>query len=111
MVRDYKFRGNDIFRTFELWEGVVEGEGINIFPYQEEADIMFDTALVYELSVLKKYAVPLLKQIDNRSPYYSESKRLLKFLDYFLTIEDESTIPANSILREFIGGADINVHK
>lgn len=111
MVRDYKFRGNDMFRTFELWEGVVEGEGINIFPYQEEADIMFDTALVYELSVLKKYAVPLLKQIDNRSPYYSESKRLLKFLDYFLTIEDESTIPANSILREFIGGADINVHK
>ncbi|HHV45976.1 MAG TPA: nucleoside kinase [Tissierellia bacterium] len=111
MVRDFKFRGNDIFRTFELWEGVVEGEGINIFPYQEEADIMFDTALVYELSVLKKYAVPLLMRIDNTSPYYSESKRLLKFLDYFLTIEDERIIPANSILREFIGGADINVHE
>jgi len=111
MVRDFKFRGNDIFRTFELWEGVVEGEGINIFPYQEEADIMFDTALVYELSVLKKYAVPLLAKIDNTSPYYSESKRLLKFLNYFLAIEDERIIPANSILREFIGGADINVHE
>lgn len=111
MVRDYKFRGNDIFRTFELWEGVVEGEGINIFPYQEEADIMFNTALVYELAVLKKYAIPLLKQVHRTSPYYSESKRLLKFLNYFLTIEDESIIPANSILREFIGGADINVHE
>lgn len=111
MVRDFKFRGNDVFRTFKLWEGVVEGEGINIFPYQEEADIMFDTALVYELSVLKKYAVPLLKKIDNTSIYYAESKRLLKFLDYFIPIVDEKAIPANSILREFIGGADINVHK
>lgn len=104
MVRDYKFRGNDVFRTFQMWRGVVEGEGINIFPYQEEADIMFNSALVYELSVLKKYAVPLLEKVDNTSPYYSESKRLLKFLKYFETIEDERAIPANSILREFIGG-------
>jgi uridine kinase len=104
MVRDYKFRGNDVFRTFQMWRGVVEGEGINIFPYQEEADIMFNSALVYELSVLKKYAVPLLEKVDNTSPYYSESKRLLKFLKYFKPIEDESAIPANSILREFIGG-------
>ncbi|MBZ2174492.1 nucleoside kinase [Schnuerera sp. xch1] len=110
MVRDSKFRGNDVFRTFQLWEGVVEGEGINIFPFQEEADVMFNTALVYELAVLKKYAVSLLEKIDNSSIYYSESKRLLKFLKYFQSIEDESTIPANSILREFIGGADINVH-
>jgi uridine kinase len=104
MVRDYKFRGNDVFRTFQMWRGVVEGEGINIFPYQEEADIMFNSALVYELSVLKKYAVPLLEKVDNTSPYYSESKRLLKFLKYFEPIEDERAIPANSILREFIGG-------
>ncbi len=104
MVRDNKFRGNDVFRTFQMWKGVVEGEGINIFPYQEEADIMFNSALVYELSVLKKYAVPLLEKVDNTSPYYSESKRLLKFLKYFVPIEDERAIPGNSILREFIGG-------
>ncbi len=104
MVRDSKFRGNDVFRTFQMWRGVVEGEGINIFPYQEEADIMFNSALVYELSVLKKYAVPLLEQVDSNSVYYSESKRLLKFLRYFEPIEDERVIPANSILREFIGG-------
>jgi len=104
MVRDNKFRGNDVFKTFQMWRGVVEGEGINIFPYQEEADIMFNSALVYELSVLKKYAVPLLEKVDNTSPYYSESKRLLKFLKYFEPIEDERAIPANSILREFIGG-------
>jgi len=104
MVRDSKFRGNDVFRTFQMWRGVVEGEGMNIFPYQEEADIMFNSALVYELSVLKKYAVPLLEQVDNSSPYYSESKRLLRFLRYFEPIEDEKAIPANSILREFIGG-------
>lgn len=110
MVRDNKFRGNDVFRTFELWQGVVEGEGINIFPYQEEADIMFNSALVYELSILKKYAVQLLEKIDNSSVYYSESKRLLKFLDYFKSIDEENVIPGNSIIREFIGGADINVH-
>lgn len=111
MVRDFKYRGNDIFRTFELWEGVTKGEEINIFPYQEEADIMFDSALVYELAVLKKYAIPLLKEIDNNSIYYSESKRLLKFLNYFQDIEDERIIPPNSILREFIGGiTGFNIH-
>ncbi|MCF6465764.1 nucleoside kinase [Clostridium sp. Cult2] len=110
MVRDNKFRGNDIFRTFELWQGVTKGEEQNIFPFQEEADIMFDSALVYELSVLKEHAVPLLEKVDNTSIYYSECKRLLKFLRYFISIEDENIIPPNSILREFIGGADINVH-
>jgi uridine kinase len=110
MVRDSKFRGNDVFRTFELWRGVTKGEEKNIFPFQEEADIMFDSALVYELSVLKKYAVPLLEKVDNSSIYHSECKRLLQFLKYFIDIEDENIIPPNSILREFIGGADINVH-
>ena len=110
MVRDNLYRGNDIFRTFKLWEGVTKGEEKNIFPYQEEADIMFDSALVYELSVLKKHAVPLLKQVDNSSIYYSESKRLLRFLNYFKDIEDEKRIPPNSILREFIGGTDFDIH-
>ncbi len=110
MVRDVKYRGNDVFKTFELWEGVTKGEEINIFPYQEEADVMFDSALVYELSILKKYVVPLLEEIDNSSVYYSESKRLLKFLNYFQDIEDERIIPPNSILREFIGGTGFNIH-
>lgn len=110
MVRDNLYRGNDVFRTFKLWEGVTKGEEKNIFPYQEEADIMFDSALVYELSVLKKHAVPLLKQVDNSSIYYSESKRLLRFLNYFKDIEDEKRIPPNSILREFIGGTDFDIH-
>jgi uridine kinase len=87
-----------------MWEGVRKGEEKNIFPYQEEADIMFDSALVYELAVLKKYIVPLLKEIDSSSIYYSEAKKLIKFLDYFRDIEVEEIIPQNSILREFIGG-------
>lgn len=110
MVRDNKYRGNDVFRTFELWEGVVKGEDEHIFPYQENADIMFDTALVYELAVLKKYAVPLLKEVDKESIYYSEAKRLLKFLNYFRVIEDERVIPPNSIIREFIGGTGFDIH-
>ena len=110
IVRDNKYRGNDIFRTFELWKGVTKGEEINIFPFQEEADIMFDSALVYELSVLKKHVVPLLEEVDSTSIYYSESSRLLKFLSYFRDIEDEKIIPPNSILREFIGGTGFNIH-
>lgn len=103
MVRDVKFRGNDALRTFELWEGVRDGEEKYIFPFQEQADIMFDSALVYELATLKKHAVPLLKGIDNDSEYYGEAKKLLKFLQYFIDVEDETMISQNSILREFIG--------
>ncbi|MDR7871554.1 MAG: nucleoside kinase [Tissierellaceae bacterium] len=110
MVRDVKYRGNDPLRTFELWSGVRAGEERNIFPYQEEADVMFNSSLVYEMSVLKKYIVPLLQEIDNSSIYYSEAKKLLRFLEYFVDITDESVIPTNSILREFIGGASFNVH-
>ncbi|MBW4829327.1 MAG: nucleoside kinase [Clostridiaceae bacterium] len=105
IVRDNKFRGNDVKRTFKLWELVRKGEEENIFPYQEEADIMFNSSLVYELSVLKKYVEPQLKTIDKNSEYYSEAKRLLKFLEYFKDIEDEFIIPPTSILREFIGGS------
>lgn len=110
IVRDLKFRGNDPIRTFELWKGVRIGEEKHIFPFQEEADIMFDSALVYELAVLKKYIVPLLEKIDNSSIYYSEAKKLLKFLEYFRDIDIEEAIPPNSILREFIGGTYFNVH-
>ena len=110
MVRDNKFRGNGVFRTFELWEGVIEGEDKHIFPYQENADIMFDSALVYELAVLKKYAVPLLKEVGKDSVYYSEAKRLLRFLNYFKEIEEERVIPPNSIIREFIGGTGFDIH-
>ncbi len=110
MVRDHKYRGNDPIRTFDLWAGVRRGEEKHIFPYQEEADTMFDSALVYELGILKKYAVPLLETVGQESEHYSEARKLIRFLDYFKSIEDETAVPPNSILREFIGGADKNVH-
>ncbi|WP_427340091.1 nucleoside kinase [Caloranaerobacter sp. DY30410] len=105
IVRDSKYRGNDAKRTLQLWASVRRGEERNIFPFQEQADVMFNSALVYELSVLKKYAIPLLKKIGRDVPYYAEAKRLLKFLSYFKDIDDESIIPNTSILREFIGGS------
>lgn len=104
MVRDIKFRGNDPLRTFEMWVGVRKGEEKYIFPFQEEADIMFNSSLVYEMSVLKKHIEPLLKEITKESEYYSEAKKLLKFLKYFNPIENHDCIPPNSIIREFIGG-------
>lgn len=103
MIRDVKFRGNDPHRTFDLWSGVRAGEEKYIFPFQEQADIMFDSALVYELAVLKKHALPLLEEIGKDSEHYGEAKKLLKFLQYFIDIEDERMISQNSILREFIG--------
>lgn len=103
MVRDVKYRGNSPVRTFEMWQGVREGEERYIFPFQEEADVMFNSSLVYEMSVLKKYILPLLEEIMPDNIYYSEAKKLMKFLKYFNPIEDENCIPPNSILREFIG--------
>jgi len=103
MVRDIKFRGNDPLRTFDLWKGVRHGEEKFIFPFQENADIMFNSALVYELALLKNYVLPLLYKIDSSSVYYSEVKKLIKFLDYFVPITDTKMIPPNSLLREFIG--------
>ena len=103
IVRDAMTRGNDARETISRWDSVRKGEEDNIFPYQEEADLMFNSALIYELAVLKMYAEPLLFGIGREEPEYQEAKRLLKFLDYFVGIPSES-VPMNSILREFIGG-------
>lgn len=110
IVRDIQFRGNDAIRTLDLWAGVRRGEEKYIFPFQEEADIMFDSALVYELAVLKKYIVPILEEIDRTSIHYGEAKKLLRFLEYFRDIENEDIIPPNSILREFIGKTYFDIH-
>ena len=91
-----------------MWQSVRRGEENNIFPYQEDADVMFNSALVYELACLKVYAEPLLFGIDKSEPEYQEAKRLLKFLDYFVGVPSES-IPHNSILREFVGGSCFDV--
>lgn len=104
MVRDVKYRGNPPLRTFEMWTGVRNGEELHIFPFQEQADAMFNSSLVYEMSVLKKYILPLLKEIKRESIYYSEAKKLIRFLEYFKSIDAEKCIPPNSIIREFIGG-------
>ncbi len=103
ITRDYTHRGNNAVKTMELWDNVIKGAEKYIFPYQENADAIFNSALVYELGVLKKYAEPIIMEIDEDSSFYSERQRLLKFLSYFLPIEDESAIPNTSILREFIG--------
>ncbi len=107
MVRDNKYRGISAEKTIELWSSVRRGENKNIFPFQEEADVMFNSVLIYELAALKQKAEPLLFGIERDSPYYREAKRLLKFLEYFLPI-DTATIPVNSILREFVGGSCFN---
>ncbi len=104
MVRDARTRGITARETIQRWPSVRRGEEENIFPYQEEADVMFNSALVYELAVLKQYAEPLLFQIPKDCEEYAEAKRLLKFLDYFLGVDSER-IPHNSITREFIGGS------
>ncbi len=102
IVRDYQFRGHSALDTIKMWPSVRRGEERNIFPFQESADVMFNSALVYELAVLKKLAEPLLAEITQDSPEHSEARRLRKFLSYFLPIEADE-IPANSIIREFIG--------
>lgn len=108
MVRDARTRGSDAKTTIGMWYSVRRGEEKNIFPYQEEADAMFNSALIYELSVLKQYAEPLLFSIKPEDEEYPEAKRLLKFLDYFLGISSEG-VPNNSIIREFIGGSCFKV--
>ena len=108
MVRDARTRGASAQDTIRMWPSVRRGEEENIFPYQEEADAMFNSALIYELAVLKQYAQPLLFRIPRSSEEYLEAKRLLKFLDYFIGVSSED-IPKNSILREFIGGSCLDV--
>ncbi|SCM79659.1 Threonine--tRNA ligase [uncultured Sporomusa sp.] len=102
IVRDSEFRSHDALMTLKMWPSVRRGEERNIFPFQEEADLMFNSALIYELAVLKKYAEPLLQKITPDDSEYSEARRLLNFLEYFIPVEDNE-IPQNSILREFIG--------
>ncbi|MBR1599178.1 MAG: nucleoside kinase [Lachnospiraceae bacterium] len=104
IVRDARTRGHSAAKTISMWDSVRRGEEKNIFPYQEEADAMFNSALIYELSVIKPHVEPLLFAIPRDSEEYQEAKRLLKFLDYFLGISSEN-IPNNSILREFVGGS------
>ena len=104
IVRDYKFRGTSPEKTMDMWPSVRRGEEKYIFPFQEQADMMFNSALTYELSIMKKYAYPALLQITPESPHYTMARRLVKFLNYIQDADVEDEIPVNSILREFIGG-------
>lgn len=104
IVRDARTRGTSARQTIAMWPSVRRGEEQNIFPFQEEADVMFNSALIYELAVLKQYAEPALFGIDKDCPEYVEAKRMLKFLDYFVGCRSE-LVPTNSLLREFIGGS------
>ena len=108
IVRDAYTRGSSAQRTIHMWESVRRGEEKNIFPYQAEADEMFNSALIYELAVLKPYVERLLFAVDKNCPEYLEAKRMLKFLDYFVGIGSEN-IPMNSLLREFVGGSCFKV--
>lgn len=101
IVRDHKYRGTKAIDTIRLWSSVRRGEERNIFPFQEDADIMFNSALIYELAVLKPYAKPLLEEITPDNPEFIEAQRLLRFLSYFIEI-DAKEVPSNSIIREFI---------
>lgn len=107
IVRDARTRGTSARETIARWPSVRRGEERNIFPYQEEADVMFNSALIYELACLKVYAEPLLFGIEKSAPEYLEANRLLKFFDYFVPVPSEE-IPNNSLLREFIGGSCFN---
>ncbi|MFZ4399248.1 MAG: nucleoside kinase [Bacteroidales bacterium] len=104
IVRDYRSRGYSALDTLKRWESVRKGEDQNIFPFQENADIMFNSALLYELGVLKTFAEPILKVVPENMPEYAEAVRLQKFISYFLPIS-EREIPPTSILREFLGGS------
>ncbi len=103
LVRDYQFRASSALKTLRQWPDVRKGEEKNIFPYQEDADAVFNSALIYELAVLKKYAVPLLSAVKSSEDGYAMAQDILRFLRFFGSIDDESDIPNNSILREFIG--------
>lgn len=108
MIRDARTRGTAAQGTIAMWSSVRRGEEENIFPFQEDADAMFNSAQIYELAVLKTFAEPLLFQIPKGDPEYHEAKRLLKFLNYFLGMPSEG-LPNNSICREFVGGSCFNV--
>ena len=105
IVRDHNFRGYSARTTIKAWPAVRAGENVNIFPYNTMADAFFNSHCSYELAVLKKYALPLLKEIPPDTPEYPEARRLLEMLECFSAMEDDSMIPNNSIMREFIGGS------
>jgi len=104
IVRDNQFRGYSALHTLRMWESVNRGEANNIFPYQEEADSMFNSSLIYEIAVLKDFALPLLREIKDDCPEYSEAKKLISMLEYFESIP-ALYVPQNSLLREFLGGS------
>ena len=103
IVRDYETRGMSVERTFAMWDSVRRGEERWIFPYQENADVIFDSSLIYELAVLKKHIFPLLNAITPDDPYYSEIRSIVKILNYFVEADVDDEVPPTSILREFIG--------
>ncbi len=105
MVRDYNFRGHSAKETIKEWPQVRKGEDKNIFPFSDDADVFFNSVHLYEIAVLKKYAEPLLKEIDENQEEYRNAKKLLEILSHIDVIEDDSVIPNNSIIREFIGGS------
>jgi len=104
MVRDSFYRGYSASQTIDRWPSVRRGEDKHIFPYQEEADTMFNTSLVFELGILKVYAQPLLEAVPRNTPAWAEAKRLLKFLSYFIPVRTNE-LPPTSILREFLDGS------
>lgn len=103
LVRDYQFRGASALKTLKQWPDVRQGEEKYIFPFQEEADVMFNSALIYELAALRRYAVPVLEAVTPDVPEYTKARRLLDFCQYFQDLPDEDDVPNNSLLREFIG--------
>lgn len=105
LVRDHNYRGYNAQSTIASWPKVRAGEDINIFPYSGEADVFFNSAHIYELAVLKRYATPLLEAITREEPEYGEAIRMLKFLEFFEPFEEDEIIPNNSIIREFVGGS------
>ncbi len=105
MVRDFKYRGYSAQNTINTWPKVRAGEDKNIFPFSNQADVVFNSVHLYEISVLKKYAKPLLEEITREEPEYADAHRLLNFLRFFRTVDDDSAIVNNSIIREFIGGS------
>ena len=107
IVRDNKFRGKSAKATLSEWYKVRDGEKKNIFPFSGEADAFFNSNHSYEITILKKYAQPLLEEIGKDEPEYAEARRLLEFLRFFDVMEDDSAVANNSILREFIGGSVI----
>ena len=105
MVRDYNYRGHSAEETIREWPKVRRGENKNVFPYNGKADVFFNSGHLYEIGLLKKYAEPLLEAISSDAPEYGEAIRMLQFLRFFNTIEDDGLVPNDSIIREFIGGS------